>query len=407
MMYFKSLDFPIHLMAYWWLLWLGISYSPLNEFLAPSYASLGQFLLLIVGFLFGHMTMKRWRPHNPQIAVAAARGLKLRTRRVRWVLTLAGFGSLLMLLQSLKMAGAFELDFIDYFEKVRLSGGASDTVTEVTGIHTLDVLTKILAFPLAYTILVTVLAIELSGLRMVFFVSLVSFVCFSYLWQINYPLIHLFWLMVFYVLVTAQRRGRFNRMILGMATIICIGLMASAANRFGGGDVLGGLQRYFFGYHLVGFSFYDRHYLDPNSILHTYSFGRSSLGFLELVLEKILKPFSIGFQAVSSENAEFTNSVIDIGARELKEFNAFGTIVFTLYRDFNLVGIFLGSFFYGAAATYAHYRSHTSWRHGALFLMLASAWMMGMMVSPLEAAYFWFVVVTLGLLQIVNRGVRW
>jgi hypothetical protein len=39
--------------------------------------------------------------------------------------------------------------------------------------------------------------------------------------------------------------------------------------------------------------------------------------------------------------------------------------------------------------------------------MLASAWMMGMMVSPLEAASFWFVVVALFLLQIVNRGVRW
>jgi len=412
MMYFKSLDFPIHLMVYWWLLWLGISYSPLNEFLAPSYASLGQFLLLIAGFLFGHMTMKRWRPYNPQTSDAAARGPKLKTRRIRWVLTLAGLGSLLMLLLSLKMAGAFELDFIDYFGKVRLSGGVPDAVTEVTGIHVLDVLTKILAFPLAYTILVTVLAVELSGLRMVFFACLVSFFSVAYLWQINYPLIHLFWLMVFYALVTAQRRGRFNRMILGMATIVCIGLMASAANRFGGGDVsggdvMGGLQRYFFGYHLVGFSFYDHHYLDPNSILHTHSFGRSSLGFLEMVLEKILKPFSTGFQAASSENAEFTNSAIDIGASELKEFNAFGTIVFTLYRDFNLVGIFLGSFFYGAAATYAHYRSHTSWRHGALFLMLASAWMMGMMVSPLEAAYFWFVVVTLGLLQIVNRGMRW
>ncbi len=87
--------------------------------------------------------------------------------------------------------------------------------------------------------------------------------------------------------------------------------------------------------------------------------------------------------------------------------NAFGTIIFTLYRDFNFVGILLGGFLYGAVVTYARYRSHMSWWHGALFLMLAPAWMMGMMVSPLEAAYFWFVIVALGSLQLVNRGVRW
>jgi hypothetical protein len=39
--------------------------------------------------------------------------------------------------------------------------------------------------------------------------------------------------------------------------------------------------------------------------------------------------------------------------------------------------------------------------------MLASAWMMGMMVSPLEQAYFWFATVALGLLALVNRGLSW
>jgi hypothetical protein len=211
---------------------------------------------------------------------------------------------------------------------------------------------------------------------------------------------------VFYALVNAQRRGQFNRNMLLVAAILCVGLVASAANRFGG-DIMGGLQRYVIGYHLVGFSFYDQQYLDSDSILHAPSFGRSSLGFLEQVLENLLKPFSDGFQAASFANAEFTNTAIDIGANDTMHFNAFGTILFTLYRDLNVVGIFVGGALYGAAVTNARYRSHMSWRHGALFYMLASAWMMGMMVSPLEAAYFWFVVVALWLFQIANRGLRW
>jgi oligosaccharide repeat unit polymerase len=404
MRYVKSVDFPIHLMAYWWLLWIGISCTSLNQFVKPSSETLAQYLLLIGSFLLGHLCMKRVKPYKAQARSIGTRGLRLGAMRVRWVLGLAAFGTLFMLLLSLYLAGAFEVSFVEYFARLRLTVG--DDVAEATGSHALDVLTKILAFPLAYTILVTALAVELSGLRKVFFACLASFLCYSYLWQINYPVIHLFWLMVFYALVAVQRRGRINRRMLVIAAILCVGLVASAANRFGG-DVMGGLQRYVIGYHLVGFSFYDQQYHDPESILHVPSFGRSSLGFLEQVLENFLKPLSVEFQAASFANSQFTDTAIDIGANDTMPFNAFGTILFTLYRDLNVVGIFLGGALYGAAVTYARYRSHFSWRHGALFFMLAAAWMMGMMVSPLEAAYFWFVVVALGLLQIANRGIRW
>lgn len=308
-----------------------------------------------------------------------------------------------MMLLSLKMAGALDLGFIEYYTKLRISGGLDEG--NATGIKVLDVLTKILAFPLAYTVLVTVLAVDVNGLRKILFACIASFVCFSYLWQVNYPLIHLFWIMMFYTLVTAQREGRFNRRFIATGAIICALLLASSANRFGG-EILGGIKHYVIDYHLIGFSFYDHQYQDSASILHSHSFGRSSLGFLEQVLENLLKPFSIGFQAASSENAQYLDTAIDIGCKETLARNAFGTIVFTFYRDFNLIGILLGGFLYGAVVTYARYRSSMSWKHGALFLMLASAWMMGMMVSPLEAVYFWFVIVALSLFQVVNRGLR-
>lgn len=404
MRYLKSLDFPIHLMTYWWLLWIVIAYTPINEFLTPSLASLGQFLILIASFVFGHLAIKRSQWHVVEASNVGVRGLRIGTIRVRWTLMFTGVTCLLMLLVSLKLAGAFDTAFLEYYARMR---GGSDA-PQATGIHALDVLTKILAFPLAYTILVIAMAVDLTDLRKAFFISTVSFACFCYLWQVNYPLIHLFWFLVFHVLVTAQRRGRFNRTILGVAAIVVISLLASATNRYGDNDdVFGAIRRYFIGYHLIGFSFYDHHFMDANSILHVPSFGRSSLGFFEHVMQQLLEPFSTGFRAASSANAEFNDVRIDIGASDPKAFNAFGTIVFTLYRDFNLVGIALGGFLYGAAATYTRYRGSTSWRHGAIFYLLASAWMMGMFVSPVEAAYFWFVVVALGLFQIVNRGVRW
>jgi hypothetical protein len=182
-------------------------------------------------------------------------------------------------------------------------------------------------------------------------------------------------------------------------------LLASAANRFGG-DVIGGLQRYVVGYHLVGFSFYDFQYQDPNSILHAHSFGRSSLGFLDQMLEAASKMVGAGYRAASFENSTFNSDAVDIGRSEVKEFNAFGTLLFSLYRDFHIVGILAGGFLYGALTTHALHRSAYSWVCGALFLILASSWMMGMMVNPLEQAYFWFAIVMLGAFSSLNKGLR-
>ena len=403
--YLKSPDFPIHMMAYWWLIWIGLSCSPLNEFIAPSAATVAQYLLLIVSFFSGHAAIKWIRPFNARTPIEPSQGLHVGSIRLQWTLSLAVIGCLLMLAISLKMAGALDTNFLEYFTRMRLALAEGGQPT-LTGARALDVLTKILAFPLSYTILITLLSIELAAFKKLFVLCLLNILCFAYLWQVNYPFIHLFWFLVFYILITAQRRGEFNKKILFVTGALFAGLTASAANRFGG-DILGGFQRYIVGYHLIGFSYYDHQYLDPNSILHNYSYGRSSLGFLDQVLEALLKPLSLGYRAASFENAAFNEEAIDIGANNSMEFNAFGTILFSLYRDFHLIGIFLGGFMYGAVATFSRYRSHHSWRSGALFLMLAAAWMMGMMVNPLEEAYFWFTVVTIGLIGISNRGVRW
>lgn len=403
--YLRSRNFPIHLLVAWWVFWLAASYTDLNEFMTPSIQTLAQYALLIGAFVAGHLLVRHMpvrmfrRPTPARAARAALAGY---STRMRLVLRAAALACTTMLLISLHLSGAFTTEFIEYFAKLRMDENGPDSLT---GLHALDVLTKILAFPLSYTVILIGLANGVERFKLTLLLCLFNLVAFSYLWQVNYPLIHLFWFLVFHSLMQAHRRGRFDQRTMLIVLVLFTTLVASAANRFGG-DVLGGLQRYIVGYHLIGFSFYDHQYLDPNSILHLHSFGRSSLGFLDQVLEALSKMIGAAYKAASSDNATYNNDAVDIGVGEIKEFNAFSTLLFSLYRDFHIVGILLGGFIYGATATHALYRSASNWLWGALFILLASAWMMGMMVNPLEQAYFWFAIVALGMFGLVSRGVR-
>ena len=400
--YLKSRDFPIHLMAAWWVFWLVASYTDLNEFIPPSGQTLAQYALLVVSFLTGHLAIKHTRAIGSRARTNRPRAFQAGSTRIRVAMRAAALTCAAMLLISLHLSGAFSSDFIEYFAKLRMDEDGSELLT---GIRALDVLTKILAFPLSYTVILVVLANGVQHFRLTLVLCIFNLLAFSYLWQVNYPLIHLFWFLIFHSLIQAHGRGSFDKRTMVIVLVLFSVLLASAANRFGG-DVLGGLQRYIGGSPLIGCSFYDHQYLNPNSILHVHSLGRSSLGFLDQVLEAVSKMVGAAYKAASFENATYNNDTVDIGVGEVKEFNAFGTLLFALYRDFHFVGILVGGFAYGALTTHALYRSANHWVSGALFMILASSWMMGMMVDPLEQAYFWFAIVALGLFGLVNRGVR-
>lgn len=401
--YFKSRNFPIHALAAWWVMWLAVSQSKLSEFVPPSIGALVLFFAFVLAFMVGHGAVRYLTPLGLNLSRPRPRLLAFDTLRVRLALQGSVALSAVMLLVAMRLSGALTDEFVEYFAKLRLVEGGIDGLT---GIRVLDVLTKIFAFPVSYTVILVILATGARRFRFTLMLAVVNLSCFSYLWQVNYPLIHLFWLLVFHALIQVHRKGRFDGRVIVVMLLLFVTLLASAVNRFGG-DILGGLQRYILGYHLIGFSFYDHQWQDPNSILHLHSFGRSSLGFLDQMLEAASKIVGFRYQAASFENSEFNDQAVDIGLKEAREFNAFGTFLFSLYRDFHLVGILMGGFIYGAVATYSLYGSNRNWLCGALFLVLAAAWMMGMMVSPLEQAYFWFAVVALGLLALVNRGLRW
>ena len=251
--YFKSRDFPIHLLAAWWVFWLVASYTDLNEFIPPSGQTLAQYALLVVSFLLGHLTIKNMRAIGLGARTTRTRAFQARSARMRLAMRAAALTCAAMLLISLHLSGAFTSDFIDYFAKLRMD---EDGLELLSGIRTLDVLTKILAFPLSYTVILVVLATGVQHFRFTLLLCIFNLLAFSYLWQVNYPLVHLFWFLVFHSLLQARRRGSFDKRTMLIMLVLFSTLLASAANRFGG-DVLGGLQRYIVGYHLIGFSFYD------------------------------------------------------------------------------------------------------------------------------------------------------
>lgn len=399
--------FPVYLMAAWWVFWLAAAATPLNIFVSPPWVVMAQFVAFVAVFLLGHLLMLVLIPGRT--AEAAARlssepiqpgslgGFRLQTLAMAMAL-----GCLLILLLSLHKAGAISDSFLEYFVKLRRGELSGESLT---GSGLLDVATKAIVWPVSYTLVVVALALRIGPLRKVLVVASINIVLFSYLWQVNYSLIYLFWFFVLYLVVGLSRGLAIDRKALGLVLLLVVALGAVAANRFGG-DVLGGLQRYMFGYHMAGFAFYGHHFEDPASLLHDHSLGRSSLGFLEQAVEIVSRRLDLGFVAASSTNADFNNDAVDLGRAELIEGNAFGTFLFGFYRDFHFVGIIAGGLIYGALVTVMLHRSRHRWGSGAVFYVLASSWMVGMMVNPIEQVHFWFALTLIGLLVTFNRGFR-
>jgi oligosaccharide repeat unit polymerase len=397
---------PVYLMAAWWVLWLAAAVTPLNTFVSPPWSVLSQFGVFIAVFLLGHLLMLVLTPGRCGPAALPAGGRREQPVcaefRLRTMLMAMALGCLLIMLLSLHKAGAFNESFIEYFIKLRRGELSGESLT---GSGLLDVATKAIVWPMSYTLTVVALALRIGPLRGVLVISALNIALFSYLWQVNYSLIYLFWFFVLYLVVGMARGLPVDRKALGLVLLLVVALVAVAANRFGG-DVLGGLQRYMFGYHMAGFAFYGHHFQDPSSLLHDHSLGRSSLGFLEQAVEIVSRRLDLGFVAASSTNANFNNETVDLGRVELIEGNAFGTFLFGLYRDFHFVGIVAGGLLYGALVTLMLQRSRRHWGAGAAFYVLASSWMVGMMVNPIEQVHFWFALTLIGVLVVFNRGFR-
>ncbi|EMP81409.1 O-antigen polymerase [Leptospira santarosai] len=98
------------------------------------------------------------------------------------------------------------------------------------------------------------------------------------------------------------------------------------------------LNIYIIDYHTESFSIFDSELKDEKSLLHERTYGRASLGTLESSFSVALAFFRIPLhiQVQSDLIGEYLNKNRIIGYSKdgrPKEYNAFGSILFTLYKD--------------------------------------------------------------------------
>jgi len=378
-----------------------ISYFELSVYPSPSLAVLTQYAMFLFFFIFGYLSIRifGWGSHARVMESSSI--FKINSFRIKFVMHIVSFSCLFVLIFSLKVSGGLSTNFNEYFFLLR----SYELDSYLTGNKYLDLVTKIIVYPVTFSMIVLIFSVGTKRFKTVFFVSLLNLILFAYLWQVNYPIISLFWVTIFSFILHFKHGFIFQGKIFLLLLFIISLLVFSSVNRFGG-DLLGAIKHYFISYHVTGFSFYDYQYNNPDSILHVHTYGRSSLGFIDQLADLLARMIGLDYKAASFENIDFNAYPVDVGAVDGRKVNAFGTFLFSLYRDFNLIGIAVGGYLYGAFATYTLLLSNKSWLSRALFIVLASSWMIGMMVSPLEQGFFWFAILFVGLLKVINRGFR-
>jgi hypothetical protein len=390
------------IMCVWWLIWLFLSQTVYNIFIIPSTEVILQFLVFLLSFVAGLFCAEllKSRSTSSLIGVNIPVGKSdFQTQYAEKILIRLNLICLLFLLWCLWVSGTTGMSFEEHFSRIRREGGGAQMLT--LNKYT-DAVTKVLIWPIAYTSIVISLSIRSRCFKWVVFASIVNIVLHCYLWQINYPLIHVFWIFVFFNL-----NNRFRSQAAGVGGVyylllFAIVLVQISSYRFGG-DLVGGIKRYIYGYHLAGFSVYDYHYNFPQSVMHQHTYGRSMLGVIEQLLESVFRFVKIKHYSASSENADYLNELVEIGQEETFQANAFGTFLFGFYRDFNLLGIVLGGIIYGAVTFRCSSLGHKNWGAMATFYVLGSSWMMGMMVNPIEQPHFWLAIAGIYLMSIMIR----
>lgn len=299
-------------------------------------------------------------------------------------------GIYIIVLYSFTKSGALTQDFSTYFKTILSQG---EDVPYITGSKFLDTACLLFAFPGLIATYAFSLSME-NGTRCITCFSLCGILLFCYLYQVNYPLIQVFWMSVFCLILDYTKLPRFWFGF--FLSLIVVALGFSSFNRYGEFSTLA-LRKYFVEYNTIGFSYYDSKLADNSSLLHERSYGRSSLGVLDQFVATAVKTLSgdVTYISANAENVAQNAQPVDIGLHEAIAGNAFATINFTFYRDFGVSGIILGGLIYGFVLRCLTSRATTNVFLRPINVILCAGWAMSLMVSPLERPFFWITILIL------------
>ncbi|MDB9786880.1 oligosaccharide repeat unit polymerase [Bacteriovoracaceae bacterium] len=156
------------------------------------------------------------------------------------------------------------------------------------------------------------------------------------------------------------------------------------------------VSTYLIDYHTMGFAIFDSKLTNPNSRLnHTISWGRGVIGGIDQLIGLVAR--KIGFQNYITpvqETALKMTQATNIGTNlngSPKKYNAFYTVLYTLYLDGREFFVFLVPFLFGTLfMKYYHYWTISkSPVHLSILLSFIYVVIFSIFQSPIETPIFW------------------
>jgi hypothetical protein len=384
-------DRPFILVLIWWIFWHVINYIEVIDIKAASTLTNIIYLMMYISMVLGYYSVKiayskSFNSVIPGEISTEKIGYFFSNKSCYIYLTI----SLIVLFFGLYKSEAFSLGFTDYFLKIR----GIDALGDVTGISALDNVIKIIIVPM----IVASSVFEMNRIKntnKIYWRStlwaFINILAFTYLFQVNYVLILILFLIFFHIVddnsgnIYRSRHAKF----IFLSVFVLVSM--SAINRYGSFDVLGVILYYPATYFSLSFSLFDYN-LNSESIMHEYTYGLSFLGYFSVLPFIFFKSLGLSefiYIPTALENVTHNNSCVFLGG--YKCYNAFGSVAFSLYRDFGVLGIVSGGFLYGFTVSYFNFIRRKSYIIEMCYFYLLAMGVIGIMVSPFDLPYFWFV----------------
>lgn len=319
------------------------------------------------------------------------------------------FFSIFLILFSLLLIGfklgAFGMSFKSYFLFMRGSSDGAyynplDTIYE--GNIFFSVIVKFFLYPLficCQSIACSISDKDKSDFY-IFILSLGLSVVYAYIFQSGFPLGSFFsFLLISFFLSKKKKQDRMAMIKKISLILVSIAALFYLNIRTGGNDIISNVEKYFLSYRTIGYSFYSVKLDDPGSILHEPSYGVSILGEFGRISATLLRRAGLSTPKAITANQDSMrelNDFVYIGTDtngEPQTVNAFGTMLFDMYRDLKEVGIIIISCILGFILASVYKKSYYSEPHLACFFILIHAIIAGNTMSQFARGYVWLAII--------------
>lgn len=395
---------PFYMVVIWWVSWHVVNQLRIVDIDPATGLSNYLFITMYVSMILGYFSISLATKKKPLVGEIIVNNKSVQpSDREDYFLLACLFFCFVILFFSLYRSGALTSGFYDYFLKIR----GVDAHGLVTGSSFLDNIIKIFVVP----IIISCVLYEFSFSQRynVFRRSrltscFVNMLLFTYLFQVNYLLVLTFVILIFFVVDSSYKFGSSvfrNKRLLSLVLIVFGIIVFAASNRYGSFDILGILLYYPATYFSLSFSLFDFNLIEGNdSILNDHTYGMSLLGYIGVIPFMFFKHFLpdfFYFIPSALENIGFNSRCVNLGGD--KCYNAFGSVLFSLYRDFSVFGPIIGGIIYGASLSYLNIKRKCSEIYNMYYYYLLSMGIISIMVSPFDLPYFWFVFVVLAIFK--------